>query len=231
MEDVSDRQRLAVLMQMFFHDVLNTAGCIHGFAEYLHSSPAAAMHESDLLDQLAQMTGQLLEEIRAQRDLVAAESGDLAVCPAPLTTRELLEDLRKLYAQHAVAAGRTIRCSDVWDGLLVTDRQLLARVLGNMVKNALEATPPGGTVSLGCAGQDGQVVFSVHNAAVMPPAVQLQVFQRSFSTKLESGHGIGTYSIKMIGQRYLRGKVAFCSRAPEGTTFTITLPKRIESEG
>jgi sensor histidine kinase regulating citrate/malate metabolism len=71
-------------------------------------------------------------------------------------------------------------------------------------------------------------VFSVHNASVMPPEVQLQVFQRSFSTKLEVGHGIGTYSIRLIGERYLRGQVAFCSRAPEGTIFTITLPKRLE---
>jgi sensor histidine kinase regulating citrate/malate metabolism len=69
------------------------------------------------------------------------------------------------------------------------------------------------------------VTFSVHNAAVMPPEVQMQVFQRSFSTKSEAGRGIGTHSMKLFGERYLGGDVRFISGEPEGTTFSITLPK------
>ena len=60
---------------------------------------------------------------------------------------------------------------------------------------------------------------------VMPEDTQMQVFQRSFSTKAASGRGIGTHSMKLFGERYLGGKVAFTSRESEGTTFTLTLPK------
>jgi signal transduction histidine kinase len=59
----------------------------------------------------------------------------------------------------------------------------------------------------------------------MPEEIQLQVFQRSFSTKASSGRGIGTYSMKLLGEHYLGGKVAFTSREPEGTEFTVTLPR------
>jgi sensor histidine kinase regulating citrate/malate metabolism len=59
----------------------------------------------------------------------------------------------------------------------------------------------------------------------MPREVQLQVFQRSFSTKARSGRGIGTYSIKLFVERYLKGTVGFTSDEPGGTTFTVTLPK------
>jgi sensor histidine kinase regulating citrate/malate metabolism len=53
----------------------------------------------------------------------------------------------------------------------------------------------------------------------MPPEVQLQIFQRSFSTK-GKGRGVGTYSMKLLTERYLGGKLAFTSAAGEGTTFT-----------
>jgi sensor histidine kinase regulating citrate/malate metabolism len=77
-----------------------------------------------------------------------------------------------------------------------------------------------------CRERGEECVFAVHNPDVMPEAVQLQVFQRSFSTKEPSGRGIGTYSMKLFGERYLGGKVDFVSREPEGTTFTLALRKR-----
>ncbi len=94
-----------------------------------------------------------------------------------------------------------------------------------MVKNALEATGIGGIVTIGCEDLGDHIQFWVHNAEVMPEEVQLQVFQRSFSTKGEEGRGLGTYSMKLLGERYLGGKVDFTSHSPEGTTFTLTLPK------
>jgi len=59
----------------------------------------------------------------------------------------------------------------------------------------------------------------------MPEEIQSQVFQRSFSTKAKSGRGIGTHSMKLLGERYLGGRVEFLSDEAAGTTFSITLPK------
>jgi len=223
-EDIGQAKRLAVLQRTFFHDVLNTAGCIRGYAEFLEDEGAG---NREVCGRLVPLSEQLIESIQAHRDLVFAESGDLRVHPAPLRTGQLLEDLRVQYTRHAVAEGRTVaRMKSAWDGTVTADRQLLLRVLGNMVKNALEATRPGGTVTLNCLDWGGEVTFAVHNAEVMPEEVQLQVFQRSFSTKSPKDRGIGTYSMKLFGERYLGGKVAFTSREPEGTTFTLTLPKK-----
>jgi CheY-like chemotaxis protein len=60
----------------------------------------------------------------------------------------------------------------------------------------------------------------------MPRDVQLQVFQRSFSTKGEPGRGLGTFSVKLLTGRYLRGSVHFTSSAEHGTVFTVTLPRQ-----
>lgn len=221
-EDISQPKRLAVLQRTFFHDVLNTAGCIRGYADYLASETTT---DPEVCERIACLTGQLIETIQAQRDLNHAEAGDLKLHPELVQIVPLLNALRLQYGKHPVAEGRTIVVGEAWEGSVVTDRQLLQRVLENMLKNALEATAPGNTVTMACEEQPDGVVFSVHNPEVMPAEVQLQLFQRSFSTKGESGRGIGTYSIKLLGERYLRGKVAFVSYDPRGTTFTLTLPR------
>jgi hypothetical protein len=225
LRDISDQKRLSVLARMFFHDVLNTAGSIRGVTELLREEASSGSPHDEELAQLAELADQLVEEIQAQRDLTYAESGDLEPDVGPVDPRALLERLRASYARHPVARGRAIELAEVWNGRVLTDERLLRRVLGNMLKNALEATKPGDRVTVRCSEQGREVVFSVHNAQVMPPEVQMQVFQRSFSTKAKTGRGIGTHSMKLLGERYLGGHVAFTSRAPEGTTFTLTLPK------
>jgi signal transduction histidine kinase len=221
-EDISQPKRMAVLQRVFFHDVLNTAGCISGYADYLAKEHDAVNEVSELLMHLSE---QLVEEINAQRDLVLAESGDLALQADMLTTKQVLDDLRKQYTKSPVAAERKIELGQVWNGIIWTDRRLLMRILGNMLKNGLEATSPSQSVTIDCFDRGEDVVFAVHNPGVMPEEVQLQMFQRSFSTKGQTGRGIGTYSMKLLGERYLGGRVEFISRLPDGTTFTLSLPK------
>jgi len=225
-EDVSQQKRLSVLSRVFFHDVLNTAGGMQGYVRLLEEDHSEDSKELEDLRLLGDVADQLVNEIESQRDLILAESGDLGVDPQPVHPVELLQDLRTLYANHEIAKGREIQLEDIEDGHLVTDTRLLTRVLGNMLKNALEATEVGGTVSMDCRFEREEVVFSVHNPSVMPEEVRRQVFQRSFSTKARAGRGIGTYSMRLLGEHYLGGKVEFASEESEGTTFTVTLPRQ-----
>lgn len=225
LKDISDQKRLALLGHLFFHDIVNTVGTIQGFARLLVKTTPDDSPQSRDLSQLAELADQLVEDIRAQRDLTHAESGDLRPDFEPVNTQDLLRGLTAAYGRHGVALGRHVKLAEVWNGNIITDHRLLSRVLGNMIKNALEATEDGGTVKVECHEEATGVTFSVHNAAVMPPEVQRQVFQRSFSTKSEAGRGIGTHSMKLFGERYLGGTVWFTSRESEGTTFAIMLPK------
>lgn len=82
---------------------------------------------------------------------------------------------------------------------------------------------------MGCRTEGEFVEFWVNNPNVMPRTAQLQVFQRSFSTK-GSGRGLGTYSMKLISERYLKGAVAFTSCEEQGTTFLARYPRHIECQ-
>jgi sensor histidine kinase regulating citrate/malate metabolism len=92
-----------------------------------------------------------------------------------------------------------------------------------MAKNALEASDTGHTVTFACGPCAQGVYFSVHNPTFMPRSVQLQIFQRSFSTK-GNGRGLGTYSMKLLTENYLHGRIEFTTDPNTGTTFTAIYP-------
>ena len=222
LNDISDEKRRAVLERMFYHDVLNTAAGLRGLLEILPELSDQYRHETTHLAH--QLADYLIEEIEGGRDLAAAERGELAVQVTSLDVREILKSVCELYANHPVSQGKAVVVTEISGPcVLTTDKLLLKRVLGNLVKNGLEASEEGQEVSLGFQNY-GSAVFHVHNETVMPELVRLQVFRRSFSTKSPLGRGIGTYSAKLITERYLGGSLSFSSSEEQGTTFAVTLP-------
>jgi CheY-like chemotaxis protein len=214
--------------RLFFHDVLNVAGGIQGLVEWMietggKSTDIAAESFSHRVERLVR---QLVEQIRSFRDLTAAENGEL--CPTFTDRRisELFSDLAAAYETHPVANERVLTFEPPKPAELAvhSDAVLLQRVLGNLIKNALEATAPGGTVTVRCLSSGEQVRFEVHNAEVIPPEIQFQIFKRSFSTKPGKGRGLGTFSVKLLVTRYLGGRVEFESHPGRGTAFIVTLP-------
>ena len=82
--------------------------------------------------------------------------------------------------------------------------------------------------NLAVSYDDGEgVVFRVHNAVVIAAEVQENIFHRRFSTKGEA-RGVGTYSMLLLSERYLKGSVGFSSSEATGTTFFLRLPKQLE---
>jgi len=227
LRDISDQKRRGILENLFFHDILNTAGGIHGLAGILADTNRSLPpdRERDCRQGMARLSWRLIEEIVHQRDLLAAERGVFVPRIEKIDLPAVLWEVRELYAGHLVAKDRFLEIGEGSAGTIRSDETILRRVLGNLVKNALEATPEGGAVRISCCDRGERVALEVHNPGVMSREVQLQVFQRSFSTKAAHGRGIGTYSIKLFVERYLKGKVGFTSAEPGGTTFSLTLPK------
>jgi signal transduction histidine kinase len=220
--DISHEKRRQALERIFLHDIGNVATGLKWYTELLGRGTPDRSREFQAA--LGQLSRELLDEIEGQRTLVRAESGELILTPERLGTRQLLQEAIGLYSHHPVAHERHLRIDpDAEDVALTSDRTLLSRVLCNLIKNALEACRPGQMVTVGCSRPGDGIEFWVHNPGVMPRAVQLQVFQRSFSTK-GAGRGLGTYSIKLLTERYLHGRASFTSTPEQGTTFKVRYP-------
>ena len=230
MRDISAEKRRDVLERVFFHDIINTAGGIHGLAEVLaRGDLLTPVQDREYRLWMVRLAQQLVEEVTYQQELVAAEKGDFRPTLTALSVPELLRETQALYVNHDIASGRSLVLGPVPECHIVSDRAILRRILGNMVKNALEATKAGEVVTISAETGPDTITLSVHNPGVIPYDTQLQIFQRSFSTKADVGRGIGTYSIKLFGERYLGGNVGFHSQDPDGTTFSIALQRELSS--
>ena len=91
--------------------------------------------------------------------------------------------------------------------------------------NAFEATLVGGRVEIGADDMGEMVRFRVKNEILIPKDIQMQLFLRSFSTK-GIGRGLGLYSIRLLTENYLKGKVSFVSNESERTIFMIDLYRK-----
>lgn len=221
--DISNEKRRQALERIFFHDILNTAGAVKGVASLLREIKDEEQ-VSELTGMLWTSSEQLIEEIRAQNLLSKAENNDLVVQPETLDLLPALHALLNAFRLHEVAHERSLLLAPEACNVQVrTDATLFRRVVINLVKNALEASVPRETVTLNIQREKNFAAITVHNPAVMPEEVQLQIFNRSFSTR-GPGRGLGTYSAQLLTERYLGGHISFVSTAPQGTTFKVTLP-------
>lgn len=222
--DISHEKRVASLERIFYHDILNTAGGLRELASLIRNEQIE--QDKEMLDMFYLYSDYLVQEIEAQKILKAAERNDLQAVPRQISSFQVLNDIVRLYLHHPVAKEKKLEIVPSSEEITFTsDKNLLARVIGNMIKNALEASKPGDTVTAGCRDSGEQIEFWVRNPTVMPEKVQLQVFQRSFSTK-GAGRGLGTYGMRLLSERYLNGCVNFSSDE-SGTVFRAVYPKKL----
>ena len=97
------------------------------------------------------------------------------------------------------------------------------RVLLNLVQNALDAMPQGGTLTLRGRQTASRIHLDISDMGTGIPADQLaQIFEPLYTTK-PTGTGLGLYMVREIVAAHA-GEICVTSHVGHGTTFTITLP-------
>jgi len=223
LQDITSQEWRGALERTFFHDVNNLITGLSGLTELLQRVPAEAREE--IARRIERLTDLLAREVAIQRALSHGSRGEYFPARRAVAPADVVGELQNVFCSHAVARGKVLLLPEPVPALpLLTDFPLLMRVLTNMLVNAFEASEPGGTVRLGVEVGSGAHAFTVWNCSVIPEKARLRIFQRHFSTKLGTGRGLGTYAMKLFGEKFLGGNVSFTSTATEGTTFRLEIP-------
>ncbi len=223
-KDIGDEKRRQVLEKIFFHDILNTVGAVNGLANLL-AEETDEKEKNELISALVDASDQLIGEIRAQKELRDAEDGNLEIHPQVKSVNQILKTAADIYRNTDLKFKTRLEFDHLQEDVeITTDPVLLVRSLNNLIKNALEASSEGGKVKVSAVQNNSDIIFNIYNNTEIPEDYKFLIFRRSFSTKSEKGRGLGTYSVKLLVEQYLGGKVYFVSDKQSKTIFSIRLP-------
>ncbi len=224
LRDISIEKYHNALERIFFHDILNTVNGFYGLLEIIGDSADKFLQFSGLF---RKQTDKLHEEINSHRDMMLAENKEIVPEHEEISSLSLLNETAMTAASYDIARNKTITIDQAAVNIVFSsDSKLIRRVLDNMLKNALEAAANGEEIIAGCFRHEDRIRFFVHNPEYIDADVQLNIFQRSFSTR-GKGRGWGTYSMKLLTENILQGQVSFQSTMEDGTTFYADYPFEI----
>ena len=210
------------------HDFNNLLQAILGYAQLMKQNPgnAALVERSLTVVETAAMDGsetvrriQTFARLRPEERFVPVNVNqvveDALAITRPRWEEKIAHDRRPLGQKLDLRASRVIHGRPA----------ALAEVMTNLILNAIDAMPDGGTLSIGTRDTRDGVVITVADTGVgMPEHVRRRIFEPFFSTKGEAGSGLGLSMAYSIICRH-GGEIRVESEPRRGTTFSLTLPE------
>jgi len=149
----------------------------------------------------------------------------------PLQVREVIEEVLGFLAKEAEYRSIAISIeADEQASQIQSDRGKLQEIFLNLINNAFAALSDGGhlSVKIGPMGSDNIFIAIADDGCGIPKADLKHIFEPFFSTKTNSGGtGLGLSITYRLVQE-IGGTIDVKSKPGEGTTFTVTLPVKIE---
>jgi len=186
----------------------------------------AAPLEAKVSSEILELIGIIREEVKRLDGLVSdflelSRAGRLQRRPTDLDA--LLDDVMRLLRPEARGRGITLRRQPLDGPLpeLALDAEKLKQVVINLVRNAIEAMPDGGVVTLESGKGGGAAIVQVRDTGPGLPDGQ-DVFQLFFTSK-PGGTGLGLPIAQQIVLEH-GGELVASSEPGKGATFTIRLP-------
>ncbi|MGZ4931867.1 MAG: PAS domain S-box protein [Halobacteriota archaeon] len=173
-------------------------------------------------EQEAQLFNRISEQIFYMDKIV----GDLQDYARPLnperealSVRVLIDDVLKSLPH----ADKVEVNADLPDLSIEAEPHLMHRVFSNLILNALQAMPDGGTLTISATAADGSVAIAVRDTGIGVPREMRDKLFSSLTTGKAKGTGLGLAVVKRIVDAH-DGTIWFESEEGKGTVFILTLP-------
>jgi signal transduction histidine kinase len=208
------------------HEIRNPLGAVFLHFDLLQEVLREPSSESP--EEIAETLAEIQTNLRRLDDLVQDYLSLVRVTQLECTPGEVgtaVQTWASEWQEHAAARAVTLRLEGLERlGTVAFHESTLRRVLLNLVQNALDAMPEGGTLSVAGRSTATHVQLQVRDTGIGIPAPQLaQIFEPLYTTK-PGGTGLGLYIVQQIVAAH-GGQVTVDSVEGQGTTFTLTLPR------
>lgn len=165
--------------------------------------------------------------------LARADAGQHPLAPSDFYLDELAAECSKNVRTLASAKRIAVSCESSVELPIRADEALLRRMLMNLMDNAIKYTPPGGSIVLRCAAENGRYRLSLEDSGQgIPGELQSRIFERFFradkarsrGTTDGGGAGLGLTIASWIAGAH-GGSLELSRSTSEGSVFTVFLPK------
>jgi len=147
--------------------------------------------------------------------------------PTPLeqaTINRIIEDAVTAMEGRADESDVTVVCNFLQADMPVIRGSSIFQVCCNLIKNAIEAMPEGGTLTITTRLTDVNMVVTFEDTGAGLPEEGDKIFEPFFTTKPPGkGTGLGLAVCKELVEKY-SGTIAAANHAPHGAVFTVTIP-------
>ena len=202
------------------HEIKNPLLIIGGFARQLLKAPGFDDPARRKLSVIAEEVSHLEEMVAEMRDFVRRPPTQKVPGQINAVVEEALEPFQETFREHHIQVRRV---EETPLPPVAFDPRQLYQVLVNLFKNALEAMPQGGEITIAGRVREDKVEITVNDTGVgMPPEVADNIFQPYFTTK-DKRTGLGLAICQNIIAEH-GGCISVDSAPGRGTTFTIQLP-------
>jgi len=185
------------------------------------------LHDRPVLDQESkEMMGKALNEIERMERLINA----LLSYAAPPRSEFRTDDINRVVEEtllffRKVCASQGVTLSSSLDDVppFVFDGEKIRQVLLNLLRNALSATPGGGSITVTTGVAAERVVLRVSDTGQGIDVADIGLVFEPFFTRSRGGTGLGLSITQRIVEEH-HGTIEVSSSGCEGTVFTVTLP-------
>jgi two-component system sensor histidine kinase CreC len=224
---LAGRNYVADYVQTLTHEVKSPLSAIRGAAELLQE-PMPDADRARFVANIARETQRIQELVDHMMELTALESRRSLDTTAPVALRPLVEELAASAQASGAARGLRVDVRPGDEALVEGDAFLLRRAVANLIDNAIEFSPPGGTVSVAITRQRRAVEISVRDRGPgIPDYAEDKVFEKFYSlarphTKKKST-GLGLAFVKEIAELH-HGRATLANAPEGGAIATLSLP-------
>ncbi|MCK6542692.1 response regulator [bacterium] len=226
------------LTQMLVHDLKNPLTGIMGCTELLTMlSENMTEKQVSILKKLEDNTGTLLKMVTELLDVSRMEENKLVIRPEAVSVKEVfmhnIGELEYMIEKYQLVMDMHLRDDNV---MVWADRDLLMRIIANLLFNAIKHSQKGGKLTLTCEWQaaEHRMYFAVADTGEGIPAEYLEKIFEKFSQVdlkqrgLKSDRGLGLTFCKLAVEAH-GGKIWAESELGKGSTFKFFIPSSMPS--